>query len=309
MAFLRFLLFFGILVSFSPQLLTTAQVINYFGVAFSPYVKNAPFPNWDTSYNNGKNWDQCDSNCLISRAAAHINRDHNSVVLSVSQGIYQHDDGGLMSREINNAFSAAQDANTIFGGTVWGLVFTNEFVTDSSNGPRVLQMIRDNKARAHGMNLRVGTRVHTCGEIWGGNNQAILQQIAAESDFIMCNLYPPYNANDPARAVQAISDAYYSARDGFWRTNPQLEVIIGETGWASEGETFNNAVNTIENEKRFWEGMRDWSSANRVKVQMFEAFDEPWKTGMEGEKHFGWWYRPNNNEARYIEKATGQVYQ
>lgn len=85
--------------------------------------------------------------------------------------------------------------------------------------------------------------------------------------------------------------------------------LSGETGWASEGETFNNAVNTIENEKRFWEGMRDWSSANRVKVQMFEAFDEPWKTGMEGEKHFGWWYRPNNNEARYIEKATGQVYQ
>jgi hypothetical protein len=25
-----------------------AQNINYFGVAFSPYVKPAPFPNWDT---------------------------------------------------------------------------------------------------------------------------------------------------------------------------------------------------------------------------------------------------------------------
>jgi len=42
---------------------------------------------------------------------------------------------------------------------------------------------------------------------------------------------------------------------------------------------------------------------------MFEAFDEPWKTGEAGEKHFGWWYRPNNAEAEYIEKATGQVYQ
>lgn len=95
-----------------------------------------------------------------------------------------------MGREINNAFSAAQDANSIFPGTVWGLVFTNEYVTDGNNGPRVLQMIRDNKNRAHQMGLRVGTRVHTCGEIWGGNNQNILSQIAQESDFIMCNLYP-----------------------------------------------------------------------------------------------------------------------
>lgn len=213
-----------------------------------------------------------------------------------------------MSREISNAFSAAQDANRIWKGTVWGLTFTNEYVTNSQNGPRVLKMIRDNKARAKGMGLKVGTRVHTCGEIWGGNNQQILIQIAKESDFIMCNLYPGEGANDPGRAVQKISDAYYSSRDGFWKYNRNLEVMIGETGWASEGETFNHAVNTIDNEKRFWEGMKNWAQKNKVKVQMFQAIDEPWKTGKEGEKHFGWWYRPNNNDAKYIEKATGKVF-
>jgi exo-beta-1,3-glucanase (GH17 family) len=76
-----------------------------------------------------------------------------------------------------------------------------------------------------------------------------------------------------------MNDAYFSARDGFWRTNPNLEVMIGETGWASEGQTFNGMVNNIENEKAFWEGMRTWAGNNRVKVHMFEAFDEPWKTG------------------------------
>lgn len=308
--------------------------INYFGVAFSPYVKRNV--NWDTysleeikqmlrvilnyhnavstygmgvaGYNNGKPWDRCDSNALIARAAAQINRDSRSVVLSVSQGIFQHDDSNLQQREINNAFSAAQDANSIWGGTVWGLTFTNEWVTDSNNGPKVLDMIRKNKAKARGMGLKVGTRVHTCGEIWGGRNQRILQDIARESDFIMCNLYPGQGANNPEAAVGQISDAYYSARDGFWRHNRNLEVQIGETGWASEGPTFNDAVNTVENMRRFWNGMKSWASQHKVKVQMFEAFDEPWKTGREGEKHFGWWYRPDNNQARYIEKTTGRSF-
>jgi len=260
-------------------------------------------------YNDGKPWDQCDSNALIARAAAQINSQYNSVVLSVSQGIYQHPgDPDSMSREIDNAFSAAADANSIFQGTVWGLTFTNEWVTDSNNGPQVLQMIQNNADRAHGMGLMVGTRVNTCDQIWGGDNQAILQQIASASDFIMCNLYPPSGANDPSAAVQAVSNAYYSARDGFWQTNPQLEVIIGETGWASQGDTFNGAVNTEDNESNFWQGMKSWAQQNQVKVQMFEAFDEPWKNGLDGEKHFGWWYRQDDNDAIYIEKATGQTY-
>jgi exo-beta-1,3-glucanase (GH17 family) len=230
------------------------------------------------------------------------------VVLSISQGIYQQDDTALQNREIANAFSAAIDANNLQPGTVWGLTFTNEFVTDGNNGPKVLQMIRDNKARAHELGLKVGPRVHTCGEIWGGNNQNILTLLAQESDFIMCNMYPSQGAN-PETGVQQMKDAYFSARDGFWQHNDKLEVMIGETGWASEGETFNGLVNTIENERRFWDGMKSFANSENVKIQMFQAIDEPWKTGLEGEKHFGWWYRPNNNEAKYIEKSTGQVYE
>lgn len=125
----------------------------------------------------------------------------------------------------------------------------------------------------------------------------------------MCNLYPGSNSDDANRAVQGISDAYYSARDGFWRHNPNLEVIIGETGWASEGQTFFNppSLNTIERMKNFWNAMRNWATTNRVKVQMFQAFDEPWKTGLSGEKHFGWWKRAPDNSNYYIEKATGNT--
>lgn len=40
----------GVVFALSPHgpSTTTAQDINYFGAAFSPYVKNPPFPNWDS---------------------------------------------------------------------------------------------------------------------------------------------------------------------------------------------------------------------------------------------------------------------
>jgi len=62
----------------------------------------------------------------------------------------------------------------------------------------------------------------------------------------------------------------------------------------------------VENLKKFWEAMKAWSQQNRVKVQMFEAFDESWKPGEPGEKTFGWWKRADDNSKYYIEKSTGK---
>jgi len=123
----------------------------------------------------------------------------------------------------------------------------------------------------------------------------------------MCNLYPPKNSNNPDAAVKAVSDGYFSARDGFWKVNPNIEVMIGETGWASEGETFFNPpnLNTVQLQTKFWNAMKAWANSNKVKVQMFEAFDEPWKAGS-GEKKFGWWKRADDNSRYYIEKSTGR---
>ena len=70
------------------------------------------------SYNVNNAWDQTDSACLIARAAAQINQNNGQTVLRVSQGIYQSNDNNLMNKEIQNAFSAAQDANGIFPNTV-----------------------------------------------------------------------------------------------------------------------------------------------------------------------------------------------
>lgn len=259
--------------------------------------------------NVNKRWDRTDSNCLVARAAAIINEEVNHLKLSITQGIAQHDNQLLQETEIENAFTAAKDANRIFRGTVRGLIFTNDFVKDPISGQKVYDMLRENRERAHSLSLKIGTRISNCHEIWRGPNREILIAIAKVSDFIMCNIYPAHYSDDAEEAVKGISRSYYSSRVGFRGHNPNLEVIIGETGWASEGLTEFNPpnLNTIEHMRRFWNKMREWALNHQVKVHMFQAFDEPWRNGLDGERHFGWWKRAPDNSNYYIEKTTGDI--
>ena len=268
------------------------------------------------AYNKDNRWDQSDSNCLVARAAAQINRQKNQNALRVSQGVNQIEDQSLQQKEINNAFSAAQDANGIHGSTVWGLVFTNEYFTNEGTGNRILGMIKNNKNRAHQMGLKVGTRIHVCGLIMnGGSMHDILANIVRESDFIMCNLYPANNVvNNVNGAVEAVGNAYLSYIPKFKAINPNIEVMIGETGWPSQGKSFNNSPNNVQNLRNYWTQMANWAASHKVKVHMFEAIDEPWKSnknsgdvnasngpnGAEG--HYGWWQRVDSNPPKYTEK-------
>lgn len=256
-----------------------------------------------------KRWDRTDSNCLVARAAAQINEESNHPMLSISQGIAYHDNFLLQEKEIENAFLSSKDANKMFPGTVWGLIFTSNQVNDIASGQKVLDMLRENRVRAHLQNLKIGTRISNCHEIWRGPSREILIEIAKISDFIMCNIYPAPHSFDVDEAIKGISRAYYAARVGFRGHNPQLEVIIGETGWATEGETKYNPshLNTVANMREFWNKMREWVLNNQVRVHMFQAFDEPWRTGLSGEKHFGWWHRALDNSNYYVEKSSGKI--
>ena len=189
------------------------DVKDMLNVVNSKFTYIATYSMGVASYNKDKPWDQADSSCLVPRAAAQINREKSQLALKVAQGVYQNEDQSLQQKEIDNAFSAAQDANGIFGNTVWGLVFTNEYFTNEGTGNRILSMIRDNKQRARQLGLKVGTRIHVCGQIMNsGPMREVLANIVRESDFIMCNLYPDNNVVNSGieNAVQAVGNAYKS---------------------------------------------------------------------------------------------------
>ena len=294
------------------------DVKNMLNVVNTRFTSIATYSMGTASYNVNNNWDSLDSNCLVARAAAQINSQKGFVAISVSQGIYQNSDYNIQQKEISNAFLAAQDANGIYPKTVWGLTFTNEYLTDVSSGNQIWKMITDNKVKATQMGLKVGTRIHVCGIIMNSSDSIypILVNIVRDSDFIMCNMYPtPDVVNNVQNAANAVGSAFLSYAQKFRAINPNIKVMIGETGWPSQGISFNKSPNNVQNLKAYWSAINNWATNNGVLVHMFEAIDEPWKSnqastdwnsfsgpnGAEG--HYGWWYRSDTaNGPVYVEK-------
>ena len=311
---------------------------NYLGVAFSPYTDIAPGRYWDAysvqdimnklsvvrqyfsiistygmgvaDYNRGKNWDQCDSNALVAKAASMLNQQGSGPKLTVNIGVFQLGDAD-QQREIDNAFTATADANGRAPGTVTGITFTNEYIHSVAEGQRVLAMLQNNRDRAHGAGLRVGVRTEICGVYTNPSDplRGIMNQIAQASDFIYCNIYPSQqdSNNGAEAAADAVANYFFYVRSEIQKVNPNLEVMIGETGWPSEGNSFNNSPNTVANEVAYWKRINWWASNTQIKIQMFQAIDEPWKgdsSQFKGEGHYGWWYKPNNNDDRHVEKDS-----
>ncbi|KKD39586.1 MAG: glycosyl hydrolase family 17 protein [Limnoraphis robusta] len=324
----------------------------FLGVAFSPYVgqwtgtpPNAKVPLWNSysqqdiirmleiiapqfnkisTYSMGyagyypptTPWNQLDSNCLVAIAAAQLNRQTGRVAIEVAQGIYQHDNPAHQQLEIEAAFSAVSEANSLYPNTVTSLVFTNEYVTDAEKANVVNQMIVTNKQKAHNLGVKVGVRSHTFGEIANPNSPYYtqLKTLIQNCDFIQCNLYPATNTATPADGVNQVGQAFYQIKTAVANINPQCEVMIGETGWPSEGISFNNTNNNVANLLAYYEAIDKWAFENRVITYLFEAFDEPWKSdrnaqippanpwqgpnGAEG--HYGLWYL--NQQGEYMQK-------
>jgi hypothetical protein len=158
-----------------------------------------------------------DANCVVARAAAEINREANRSLISVAQGIYQSDDEWIQETEIGDAFRAAEDANKIYPGTVWGLIFFNLHVENEDNGEVTLAKIKQYKAKATASGLKIGTRIRTCGGYTNGGGKADLtvkryvDDIALVSDFIMCNLSPAEDFPDlsVAGSVKEVARRYW----------------------------------------------------------------------------------------------------
>lgn len=324
----------------------------FLGVAFSPYVgywtgtaPNAKVPLWNSYseqdivqmlnviapqfnkisiYGMGYSgyyppttpWNQLDSNCLVASAAAQLNRQTGRVAIEVAQGIYQQVNPAHLQAEIEAAFSAASSANAVYPNTVTSLVFTNEYVINAETADAVNAMIVANKQKAHEFSMKVGVRSHTFGEIANSNSSYYtqLKTLIQNCDFIQCNLYPTVNTTTPTDGVNQVGQAFHQIKTAVADINPQCEVMIGETGWPSQGISFNNTDNNVENLLTYYEAIDKWAFEHRVMTYLFEAFDEPWKSNQNAnvppdnswqgpngaEGHYGLWYL--NKQGKYTHK-------
>ena len=105
-------------------------------------------------------------------------------------------------------------------------------------------------------------------------------QVAQAVDFLTIHLLP-YWEDDPRGIDQALAHVAEVRRVFGTRFAPK-DILIGETGWPSEGRQRETAVPSRVNEARFLRGFVAMAESNGWRYNLIEAFDQPWKRANEG---------------------------
>jgi len=161
--------------------------------------------------------------------------------------------------------------------TVKALIVGNECLGQVSEADIIAFMdYARTRLRRAGLNLPVST-CQTWG-VWAGH-----ASLAAQVDhFIYANIYPFWDKAPIGNAINQFLSDYNALKKAI----PTKTIIIGETGWPSQGPAYGQAAPGIPQERQYFQQYSQWASANKVVSFIFEMFDEPWK-GEPYEAHFG----------------------
>jgi len=138
------------------------------------------------------------------------------------------------------------------------------------SGSRLAQLIKSVKARVQ--------QPVTYADVW----EFWLKhpQVAPEVDFLTIHLLP-YWENDPTGIDKALNHVT-EVREDFGRRFAPKKILIGETGWPSEGRQRETAVPSRFNQAKFIRGFVMMAEEKGWDYNLIEAFDQPWKRINEG---------------------------
>ncbi|WP_339512984.1 glycoside hydrolase family 17 protein [Pseudomonas sp. RL_15y_Pfl2_60] len=105
-------------------------------------------------------------------------------------------------------------------------------------------------------------------------------EIAPAVDFLTIHLLP-YWEDDPAGIDTALSQVA-KVRNLFTEKFAPKDILIGETGWPSEGRQRETALPSRVNQAKFMRGFVTMAEENGWHYNLIEAFDQPWKRASEG---------------------------
>jgi len=115
------------------------------------------------------------------------------------------------------------------------------------------------------------------------------QRLVDACDMVLFTNYPFFEKVPIADAPQALFNTY----DKIKKMAGEKPVIISETGWVDAGSPEGAAVPSMENCKKYFEAVYNWSRQNNVEVVFFSQMDEIWKReGSSGDigSHWGHFY-------------------
>jgi len=187
--------------------------------------------------------------------------------LKVLQGAWVSNNPDKTRRQIDAALALAER----YPQTVQAIIVGNEaLLRGDISATDLAALIRGVKARA-----KVPVTYADVWEFW-----LRAPDVAAAVDFVTVHILPywedfPIPADQAAAHVNAIHKqvaAVFAPKD----------VIIGEVGWPSQGRMREGALPSPANQARVIQEVLAYAAREKYRVNVIEAFDQPWKRAQEG---------------------------
>src|ERR1700682_6402863 len=189
------------------------------------------------------------------------------VGLKVIQGIW------LGSNRLKNLtqISTAVRLSKEYPATITSLVVGNEvLLRGEMTQSDLAATIRSVKAQ-----VAVPVTYADVWEFWLRN-----QEVYEAVDFVTIHILP-YWEDFPVRAKHAAAHVD-AIRRRMAVAFPGKEILIGETGWPSEGRMRDAALPSRTNQARVVSEILDIDKREDFRVNLIEAYDQPWKRQLEG---------------------------
>jgi glucan 1,3-beta-glucosidase len=194
----------------------------------------------------------------------------SKVGLKVIQGIWLGRDRQKNATQISTGIRLAQQTITV-------LVVGNEVLLH-----RVMTA-SDLAALIRSVKVQVPVPV-TYSDVW--EYWLRYRELNDAVDFVTIHILPYWeNVPIPAKFAAAHVDA---VRKQVASAFPGKEILIGETGWPSEGRMRGSALPSRTNQARVISEILDLAQRENFRVNLFEAYDELWKQEFEGTVGGSW---------------------
>jgi exo-beta-1,3-glucanase (GH17 family) len=187
--------------------------------------------------------------------------------LKVIQGIWLGSNRLKNLAQISTAVQLAKN----YPGTITALVVGNEVLL------RGEMTVADLVANIRSVKAQVAVPV-TYADVWEFwlKNREVYDAV----DFVTIHILP-YWEDFPIKAKFAASHVD-SIRKRMAVAFPGKEILIGETGWPSQGRMREGALPSRTSQARVVSEILDTAKREGFRVNLIEAYDQPWKRQLEG---------------------------
>ena len=210
--------------------------------------------------------------------------------LKVIHGIWLGSDRLKNRQQIDTTVALAKE----FPGVISSIVVGNEvLLRGEMTATDLAALIRSVKSQVTGIPV-------TYADVW--EFWLRHREIYEAVDFITIHILP-YWEDFPIRARYAAAHVD-SIRKRVAVAFPAKEILIGETGWPSAGRMREGALPSRTNQARVVSEVLELARQEKFRVNLIEAYDQPWKRALEGT--VGGYWGLFDSEQRALKYPAGQ---